>query len=390
VTATAPSAALTRADGAEAPGPGGPVLRANPAYELVPLERLDALERAAVQTGEGDDELYGLLRPAPGSGLAPRAATTDLALLVLTLREPGRLPEFAARALSDEAEQTVARLVLDGVLELERDGNFVSGERALDRLTTCAAPSTRVGELSLAALRHGQALDGLPEELLSFRLYCYGRRPLTPALRHALPDEAATAAFLRVDDGPVRALWTESGTKAGDHWRMLRRRRAGRDGTATFKLYVAPALEAVPEALAHVAEMLGEHGACEGFKVARDAAGLCRPDKLVAYFARLEDLHDAAARLRPRLDGLPAQPVPFTGGVDPAGLLSWGVDPAAGGREARSWRLWLATRLASYLVEGRAAGGETEPWRFALERIRLDGIDTGSWAPVSSGWDGAR
>jgi hypothetical protein len=365
------------------------VLRANPAYELVPLERLDALERAAVQTGEGDDELYGLLRPAPESGLAPRAATTDLALLVLTLREPGRLPEFAARALGDEAEQTVARLVLDGVLELERDGNFVSGERALDRLTTCAAPSTRVGELSLAALRHGQALDGLPEELLSFRLYCYGRRPLTPALRHALPDEEATAAFLRVDDGPVCALWTESGTKAGDHWRMLRRRRAGRDGTASFKLYVAPALEAVPEALAHVAETLGER-ACEGFKVARDAAGLCRPDKLVAYFARLEDLHDAAAHLRPRLDGLPAQPVPFTGGVDPAGLLSWGVDPAAGVRDARSWRLWLATRLASYLVEGRAAGGEIEPWRFALERIRLDGIDTDSWAPVSSGWDGAR
>jgi hypothetical protein len=171
---------------------------------------------------------------------------------------------------------------------------------------------------------------------------------------------------------------------------MLRRRRSGHGGTATFKLYVAPALEAAPHALAHVAEALGEQDACEGFKIARNVAGLCRPDKLVAYFARLVDLHDAAARLRPRLDGLPAQPVPFTGAVDPAGLLSWGIDPAAGGREARSWRLWLATRLASYLVEARAAGGETEPWRFALERIRLDGIDTGSWAPVSTGWDGAR
>ncbi len=87
---------------------------------------------------------------------------------------------------------------------------------------------------------------------------------------------------------------------------------------------------------------------------------------------------------------MPSQPVPFTGGVDAEGMLSWGVDPVGGLHAARSWRLWLAARLASYLVEARAAGDETEPWRFALDRIGLDGIDVSSWTPSSTGWKGTR
>ena len=62
-----------------------------------------------------------------GRALAPRSATSDLALLLLTLRDPGPLPAFAAQRLGEEAEEAVARLVLDGVLELEQDGRFVSG-----------------------------------------------------------------------------------------------------------------------------------------------------------------------------------------------------------------------------------------------------------------------
>jgi hypothetical protein len=390
VTASAPSAALDGADGATAWLSSGATLRANPGYELVPLERLPTEERLLLRAAAEDEELYGLLRPADGSGLAPRSATTDLALLLLTLREPGTLPTFAARTLGDEAEETTARLVLDGVLEVEHDGGFVSGARALSPRDRPPPLSSRVGELSLAALRHAQALEGLPEELLTFRLYCFGRRPLTPALQNRLPDERGVARFLGVSRPQVRSGWVESGTKAGDAWRMFRHGRPSGGQGASFKLYVAPTLEATPDALAAMAETVAELGVCEGFKVARDAAGLCRPDKLVAYFGRLEDLHAAATRLGPRLRGLPAQPVPFTGSVDSEGLLSWGVDPAARGHGARSWRLWLTGRLASYLVEGRTDDGSTEPWRFALERIRLDGIDVESWAPASTGWDGTR
>ena len=375
MTAAAPPSSLDRTDGAAAPR-----LRANPLYELVPLERLSEAERRVLDGG--GEALYGLLRPADGSGLAPRSASTDLALLVLTLREPGPLPEFAARSLGGDASETTARLVLDGVLEVERDGRFVSGPAALEAAVDAPRGPGRVGELSLAALRHGQALEGLPEELLALRLYGFGRRPLTRALARGLPDEDAVARFL----GPPAEGWLESGTSRGEPWRMLRRGGAPH-ARASFKLYVAPALDALPEAFAALSESLD---ASAGFKVARDAAGLCRPDKLVAYFHRLEDLRAAAARLAPRLAGLPAQPVPFTGGIDAEGILSWGVDPQAGRDGARSWRLWLVSRLASSLVEARERAGGVEPWRFALERIRLDGIDVESWAPRSTAWDGSR
>ena len=386
MSAAAPSPLLDRADGAAATGLEEATFRANPQYVLVPLERLTDEERSAV---DGDDaEVYGLLRPAEGSSLAPRSAKTDLALLVLTLREPGPLPAFAARALGVEAGETTRRLVLDGVLELERDGRFVSGPRALDASTPVPGATGPIGELSLAALRHAQSLAGLPEELLALRLYCFGRRPLTNALRRRLPDEDAVARFV----GAPSHGWQEPETKPGGPWRMLRRRVAtgsSRDGSS-FKLYVAPTLEGMPDAFAAVSETLAGIAGCDGFKVARDAGGMCRPDKLVAYFHRLEDLHTAASELAPRLAGLPAQPVPFTGSVDAAGLLAWGVDPRASRDDRRSWRLWLAARLASYLVEAREHEDAVEPWWFALERIRLDGIDVDSWTPRSTGWDGSR
>ena len=369
------------------------MLRANPDYELVPLERLADDERDVLAANADADDLYGLLRPGAGSSLAPRSATVDLALLVLTLRDPGPLPAFAVQRLGAEAEDAVARLVLDGVLELEQDGRFVSGPGGLRGSANAAERSDAVALLSLAALRHAQSLGDLPEGILTSCLYSFGRRPFTPNLATRLPNEAAAAEFLCVAAVAARACWGESGSGPGDHWRMWHRRRPRGPrsrGGPSFKLYVAPTLEALPDVLATVAECLEEISGCEGFKVARHAAGLCRPDKLVAYFERLEDLHDASSRIAPLLHGTPAQPVPFTGGVDAEGLLSWGVDPLGGAHIARSWRLWLAARLASYLIEARAAGDETEPWRFALERVGLDGIDVSTWTPSSTGWKGTR
>jgi hypothetical protein len=117
--------------------------------------------------------------------------------------------------------------------------------------------------------------------------------------------------------------------------------------------------------------------------------GLLRPDKIVAYFPDFERLAKAAEAVSARLGGVPAQGVPFTSEIGGDGLLSWGMDPPAselaawGGRE--SWRLWLTHRLARALLAARSAEG-LEPWRFALERVRLEGIDTASWTPAASLW----
>jgi hypothetical protein len=105
----------------------------------------------------------------------------------------------------------------------------------------------------------------------------------------------------------------------------------------------------------------------------------------------MDDLQQGAARLRERLAGCPVHGVPFTGPVTADGLLSWGADPPAPSGATNdaptSWRMWVTERLAEYLVVARErSAGPLEPWQFALERLRLSGIDTDTWAPVDGMW----
>jgi hypothetical protein len=141
-------------------------------------------------------------------------------------------------------------------------------------------------------------------------------------------------------------------------------------------------------AVAAVAGSLADAPGVNGFKIARSLPGLCRPDKLVVYFDRLDDLRLGAARLTAEMDGVAAQGVPFSAAVTLDGLLSWGADPPLGLAAPMSWRTWVAERLAEYLVmaRGRDGGAGMEPWQIALHRLRLAGIDTDTWVPRSGMW----
>jgi hypothetical protein len=111
---------------------------------------------------------------------------------------------------------------------------------------------------------------------------------------------------------------------------------------------------------------------------------------MVAYFGHLDGLHDAAAALSTELSGCPAHGVAFTAAVTRDGLLSWGADPPTHrgtGVPSTSWRMWVAERLAEYLVDARQdAPGEVQGWQYALRRLRLLGIDTETWVPTSRMW----
>jgi hypothetical protein len=88
-----------------------------------------------------------------------------------------------------------------------------------------------------------------------------------------------------------------------------------------------------------------------------------------------------------KLSGCPLHGVPFTAELAGGGLLSWGIDPPAEKQtvpwlERESWRLWVANRLASALLLAKTSTkADIQPWRFALERLRLEGVDTQTWAP---------
>jgi hypothetical protein len=367
---------------------------AGSAYRFVQVDRLTSNQRSELGGVDADPDIYAVLIPADGSTNTAKAIDRDTALLYLTLREPGPLPSFMRTTLRDDLPATVRRLVLDGILEIFDGGEFVSGPRAGMLLGTCpgSAPTRgRLAQLSVDALRYAQNLQIDDARVLALRLYCYNRRPITPAWARRLPTRAATADYLGVTKG-------ETGPAPGPGWTSLRgpdvddehwlawRSRVPTDPSGehiTYKLYVSPLPSAVPDALRISAEVLHELRA-PAFKVGADLHGLLRPDKLVAYLTGFEQLAAAAAHLQDRLAGLPAHGVPFTAEISTDGLLSWGVDPPRRERGLTwigdSWRLWVAGQLAAGLLAARSATDE-EPWRYALERIRLEGLDPETWIP---------
>jgi hypothetical protein len=382
----------------------GRAFRANPHYELVLLDRLAPAERAALGELESGSDTYGVLRPRPESGLELRPASMEVALLFLTLEQPQPLPAYVGAQLGDELDRSIGRLVLDGVLEIEHEGGYVCGAKAGELVVSSRSEGGRgrIGQLSVAALRYAQELVDLPVPLLALRLYLYGRQPVSPELQRRLPDDSAVASYLGIAPGGTARAALDAGwhsvSPMGDdrrYWRTWRRRsvgHAGNGGSVTpYKLYVSPAIDALESALGVVADSLAKAPGVSAFKVGSDLPGICRPDKLVVYFDRLDDLQQGAAQLRDRLDGCPAHGVPFTAPVTADGLLSWGADPPAPSGASRegltSWRMWVTERLAEYLVVAReGSAGALEPWQFALERLRLSGIDTDTWAPATEMW----
>lgn len=343
--------------------------RASPGYELVLFDRLSAEERQRYAALRDEADFYGLLRPLSKSG-SVKSVDRETALLFWTLSaQPGPLPSYLWQLHAGDLPAAMARLVADGVLEVERDGAYLSGARAFaDLLPAAPAIRERVSELSAAGLRYGErlVLTGLEEpRRLAERLYAYNR---LPGRSESSPDPSSSyPGWL----GPEKTA----------HWRIWRPlRRPPLPGSGRYKLYVSPLPGGLGPALGEIAASLRRHEAME-FKI----GSLLRPDKLVAYLPGFEPLAAAAQDLEERLAGLPAHGVPFSAPIDRPGLLSWGFDPPLSAQSAlwqgrESWRFWICNRLARALLDA-CREGSAEPSRFALLRLGLEGIETATWTP---------
>ena len=402
-------------------------LRANPRYELIPFDHLPPQEQELLGSLRGAPGFFGLLRPRAGeAGLGVKSVCRDTALLFYALQRPGSLPSYLHESLDAEEGSGLAELVLDGVLEIAAGGGFVSGVDA-HPLLYGAAPETagnaeppeRIARLSIAALRYGERLETGDAAELSHRLYTYNRLPVSPGWKRRLATRGELVDFLGVGRGSrtrqrLDRSWRR-GEPAGpeDPWLTWTPRDGVPRGTG-WKLYLSPLPEHLPAAVAAVAALAAVAGGAgttsrhrpAAFKVGADLGGILRPDKLVLYFDRFDALSETAAALRRELAGCPAQGVPFSAGLDDDGLLSWGTDPPRDERtvpwlQRESWRLRITNRLAVALLAARDGGRDSvrdsvrdggsrtvEPWRFALERLRLEGVDTATWTPAPGTWQG--
>lgn len=364
-------------------------VRANPAFRLRPLASLPEQHQqrmlAALNArtpGGGGSAIFGLLTADPGSGLGDKVVDPAAAELFAGLRRPGRLPAHAADRL--------AQLVLDGVLEIECPDGFRCGPLAYEALAEPGAPpaaSDRLGRLSHAAVEYAARLKLADVDRTAARLYCYNRVPLSQRWIRAYPGPAAVLDLLRcpglsrdwvpnfADDGPVDWLsWCRRGEPAG------------RRGPMRYKLYVSPAVDALPDVLPVLADALTAAGA-RRFKVGPNAAGLLRADKIVVYADDPVELAGIARALEDALAGVRAHGVPFAAELAGDGLLSWGGDPpgedAPFGARPESWRVSVCRRVAEYLtVAGAAPLRRISPAAFALARLAVDGVDVRTFAPA--------
>lgn len=370
--------------------------RANPAYELVAFDQLTQSQRSALSDFANSADSYGVLRGRATSDLATKAVCRNTAALFRALENPGPLPDFVS-AVDESVNKQLASLVLDGILEIRDSGSFVGGASAhsviygqFQRIDNAG----RIAQVSHAALLFGQHLYISDPLQLSVQLYFFNRMPVTPRWQRRLGDAAATGRYLGLDAGRLgRSLqqhWRESAPRddalGWRRWSVRDARRPGPRKGFDYKIYVSPALQAMPEVLPAVAEVFAESGV-QRFKVGADLSGVCRPDKIVAYVDSFDEVDEVSRVLDQRLPEVPVHGVPFSADLRRDGLISWGIDPhhlpAVDGRERRSWRLWVTDRLASALIQARDTPGlQVEPWQFALERLALHGIDTDTWTAL--------
>lgn len=376
--------------------------RASPRYDLVMFDRLTPEEQAALHELSKEPDFYGVLRPRE-PGFTMKAVGGDIALLFLSLKEPCQLPQYLLKRDSFSLNDMMARLVLDGILEIETMQGFVSGPAAHTAIcidnATSAVQQNKLLQLSVDALQYAQQLKLTNALELSRELYFYNRIPASPRWRQKFPNVGKIAEYLGIKPGGVCHTILEK------HWKLApfkseygswfiwqKRNLPVQAHQQIYKLYVSPHPLYVQEVFQETVKNLADLGA-HAFKIGLDIYGLLRPDKMIVYFANMSDLKMAAEHLSYRLRTIPAHGVPFTSPLDDKGLLSWGMDPPddivlVPGRRL-SWRRWLTDRLASALILASQAGSALEPCQFAKERIRLEGVDPVAWTPPVGLWNGS-
>ncbi len=351
--------------------------------KLILWDRLSTPIRQSIPAGP---DAYGVVmrigQPAP-----IKLIDRDVALLFYSLNDPGPIPEYARRSLGDQAGAVIARLVLEGILEMELGGTFVSGPSAAVCLhpPITEPPVGTLAKLSRTAIEHVNDLNLDDARTVAARLYCFNAIPFAPRWTRIADAEQGLEADRRISQLLASGWVRDTDSQILPQWRVWRSVRRLHIGSRPhYKLYVSPVPSCLHPALELIARTLSRSDAL-ALKVGAGVRGLLRPDKIVAYFPDQDSLARVGADLARDLRPFMAQGVPFTAPIASNALVSWGCDPDPAtllAAIAESWRSWLTAKLAVALVEGRSSPTAMTPVAFAMAAVTADGVDTVTWMPV--------
>jgi hypothetical protein len=237
---------------------------------------------------------------------------------------------------------------------------------------------SRISQLSSRALHLAASLPTTETARIARWLYHYGSFPRGPTIELDFGSGDNPMAVLGLTPGGVARRKLEATYEATTYpgWLSFALTPMPLLTQAACKLYVSPRPEALAAAFPIIAETFAEMEV-RSFKVGRGIEGLLRPDKIVAYFDSRSDLDALADTLCERLNGCPAQGVPFTTEAGLDGLLSWGIDPPPS-TEALSWRSWITKRLANEIVKARPSS-DSVAVATALSAVTALGVNTTRW-----------
>ncbi len=363
--------------------------RRSPEYRILRFENLDESLKLKLRDLEADPDFYGILEPVRNKELLIKSINKDTALFLLSLSDPGYIPNYVLNFRKSEIVQQIKSLLLDNILEIEIGGKFLAGTAVvtlLDKEQNRFEPANTICTISYDALRYGQMLDIRNALTLAARIYFYNRIPLSEELKGKFESVVKKAQDLRIPVDTWRRVNSKSKLSGWAYWQN-ESSKLNRAKDWTYKLYLSPKPERFLETLQIAAEVFF-HSRTMSFKTGNDVLGILRPDKIVAYYSSEEDLMEAAELLRGKIKGIEPHGIPFTYQLDDCGLLSCGMDPPVGmnpikWQETESWRLWVANKLAAGLIQAKnERDAELEPWQFALNKVEHEGVDVRTWKPT--------
>ena len=371
--------------------------RAANLYRLKEWNQLDSHQKESLSHLQDESEVYGVFQPViPSQNVFNKVAYREIALLYFHLQHANKLPHYLIFSGEQKINETIAAMLLDGIIEIEWAGKFVSGPHALpaiydDDVMSETHLRTYLSRLSYKAIYYAWMLNDADERSIASRLYTFNTVPWDTSMKTTFLKKNSVQEFLfsGTDDNAINTLterWHSTITEKNEwlSWsRKMPENFIDDPSQGIFKLYISPVVNDLPGVLLKSVPIIDASDAVS-FKIGNTLPGLLRPDKMVVYFYSKESLFKTAGTLIDVLKHYAAQGVPFSVQLDDNGLLSWGEDPPEGQQNLDgSWRTVISDKLAALLAQAKENKLSWDRTIAYIEAtMQSKGIDIRNWDPT--------